>query len=560
MKLSLCGPEVPCGKYAAQAFEAAGLEVPPAGDQESVKGVLTQVQLGEADAGIVYLTDVLAAEGVEGIDLAADQQVVATYPAAVLADASNPEAAAAFLAFLTGDEAQVDPGGLRLRSAVSRPRVVRHDRAGGGRWAGAGACSWSSPSLALIARAPWSTAAEILGEPANRTALRLSLQVSLSALALSVSLGFPIAWVLARTDFPGRSLVRALVVLPMVVPPVVGGVALLVAFGRRGLVGQWLDRWFDIQLAYTTTAAVIAATFVSMPFFIVTVEAALRGVDRRYEDAARTLGASPGTVLRRITLPSIRGALGAGGALAWARALGEFGATITFAGSFAGRTQTMPLAINQALDTDVRGRDPAEPRAARRLRRRAGRAPRPLAGRRVSLSIAGRAQAGDLELEVDLSVEAGETLAVLGPNGAGKTTLLRALVGLLPLTSGTRRARRPGARRSCRPHLRAGRGPLDRRRLPGPAPVPDARRGRQRRLRAARDRHATRGGPGQGRRHGSARMGLADRARRRASARCRAERPSASRWPGRWRRHLAALLLDEPLAALDAEVRGQRAS
>jgi molybdate transport system permease protein len=209
------------------------------------------------------------------------------------------------------------------------------------------------PVVALVARAPWSTAGEILGEPSNRTALRLSLQVSLSALALSVGLGFPIAWVLARTDFPGRSLVRALVVLPMVVPPVVGGVALLVAFGRRGLVGQWLDRWFDVQLAYTTTAAVIAATFVSMPFFIVTVEAALRGVDRRYEDAARTLGASPGTVLRRITLPSIRGALGAGGALAWARALGEFGATITFAGSFAARTQTMPLAINQALDTDV---------------------------------------------------------------------------------------------------------------------------------------------------------------------------------------------------------------
>ena len=106
VKLSLCGAEVPCGKYAAQAFEQAGLAVPPAGDQENVKGVLTQVQLGEADAGIVYLTDVLAAEDVEGIDLATDQQIEATYPAAVLADASNPEAAAAFLAFLTGEEAQ----------------------------------------------------------------------------------------------------------------------------------------------------------------------------------------------------------------------------------------------------------------------------------------------------------------------------------------------------------------------------------------------------------------------------------------------------------------------
>jgi molybdate transport system permease protein len=210
-----------------------------------------------------------------------------------------------------------------------------------------------TPVVALITRAPWSSAGDIVTEPANRTALRLSLQVSLWALVLSVGLGFPIAWVLARVTFPGRQLVRALVTLPMVVPPVVGGVALLVAFGRRGLVGQWLDRWFDVQLAYTTTAAVLAATFVSLPFFVVTVEAALRGTDRRYEDAARTLGATPFTVLRRVTIPSIRGALGAGSALAWARALGEFGATITFAGSFAGRTQTMPLAINRALDTDV---------------------------------------------------------------------------------------------------------------------------------------------------------------------------------------------------------------
>lgn len=128
--------------------------------------------------------------------------------------------------------------------------------------------------------------------------------------------------------------------------------ALLLAFGPDGLVGQWLDRWFGIQLAFTTTAAVVAATFVSLPFFVITVESALRGVDRRYEDAALTLGASRGMVLTRLTLPSIRGALGAGAALSWARALGEFGATITFAGSFEGRTRTMPLAINQALKTD----------------------------------------------------------------------------------------------------------------------------------------------------------------------------------------------------------------
>jgi len=210
------------------------------------------------------------------------------------------------------------------------------------------------PVAALAIRAPWSDTLDVLRQPLTREALRLSVVVSLWAVGISVLAGFPIAWVLARAEVPGRSLLRALVTLPMVLPPVVGGVALLMAFGRRGLVGQWLDRWFDLQLAFTTPAAVLAATFVSMPFFVVTVEAALRGADRRHEDAARTLGAGPLTVLRRVTIPSIRGALGAGGVLAWARALGEFGATITFAGSFEGRTQTMPLAINRALEQDVR--------------------------------------------------------------------------------------------------------------------------------------------------------------------------------------------------------------
>jgi molybdate transport system permease protein len=209
------------------------------------------------------------------------------------------------------------------------------------------------PLVALVVRAPWGDAVDVLRQEEVRDALRLSLGVSLWALLLAVVLGFPIAWVLARFSFPGRALVRSLVLLPMVVPPVIGGVALLVAFGRRGLVGQYLDDWFGIRLAYTFTAAVLAATFVSLPFFVITVEAALRSVDRRYEDAARSLGASPSFVLRHITLPSIKGALGAGAALAWARALGEFGATITFAGRFPGRTETLPLAIYDFLDSDV---------------------------------------------------------------------------------------------------------------------------------------------------------------------------------------------------------------
>ena len=208
------------------------------------------------------------------------------------------------------------------------------------------------PVSALIVRAPWSSAAEILGQPANRVALRLSLEVSLWALVLSVAFGFPIAWLLARVPFPGRRVLRALVLLPMVLPPVVGGVALFFSFGRRGLFGQYLDRWFDFRLPFTTWGVVVAQTFVAMPFLVLTVEAALRQLDRRYEDAARTLGGSRWYVFRRVTLPTVRPALIAGAVLAWARALGEFGATITFAGNFPGTTQTMPLATYLALESN----------------------------------------------------------------------------------------------------------------------------------------------------------------------------------------------------------------
>ncbi len=211
------------------------------------------------------------------------------------------------------------------------------------------------PLLGLLWRAPWSDLWSVLGERASRDALRLSLECSLAATALSVVFGTPVAWMLARTSFPGRGFVRALAILPLVLPPVVGGVALFYAFGRRGLAGQWLDRWFDIRLPFTIWAAILAETFVSMPFFVLTVEGALRGLDARYEEAAATFGARRWTVLRRVTLPMIAPSLAAGMALSWARALGEFGATITFAGSFPGRTQTLPLAIYLAFEND----DPA---------------------------------------------------------------------------------------------------------------------------------------------------------------------------------------------------------
>ena len=164
--------------------------------------------------------------------------------------------------------------------------------------------------------------------------------------------GTPLAWVLARTEVPGRPLIRGLVLLPMVLPPVVGGVALLSAFSLRSPLGGWLDDTFGIQLTFSTAGAIMAETFVAMPFFVITVEAALRGTDQRFEDAAASLGASRATVFRRVTVPLIGPALAAGAVLAWARALGEFGATITFAGNIEGRTQTLPLAVYLRLETD----------------------------------------------------------------------------------------------------------------------------------------------------------------------------------------------------------------
>ncbi|HXX48702.1 MAG TPA: ABC transporter permease [Myxococcota bacterium] len=207
------------------------------------------------------------------------------------------------------------------------------------------------PLLALVWRAPWAELAAQLASPAAREALGLSLWCSLSATALSFVLGVPLAWLLARTAFPGQRLVRALVTLPMVLPPVVGGVALLLAFGRRGLLGAWLAA-LGVTLPFTTAGAVLAETFVALPFLVVAAEAGFRQVDSRLEEAAAVLGARPGFALRRVTLPLAAPALRAGAALCWARALGEFGATITFAGSFPGRTQTLPLAVYLALEHD----------------------------------------------------------------------------------------------------------------------------------------------------------------------------------------------------------------
>jgi len=207
------------------------------------------------------------------------------------------------------------------------------------------------PLVGLAARAPWGRAGDVLRAPATLDAFRLSLVVSTTATAFSFVFGFPLGWWLARGGGRAMAVVRPVVLLPLVLPPVVGGVGLLAALGRRGIVGAWLAR-LGIHLPFTTTGAILAATFVSLPLVALAVEGGFRALDPRFEDAAAAMGASRGYTLRRVTLPLLGAQVAAGLALGWARALGEFGATITFAGNLQGRTQTLPLAVYELLQTD----------------------------------------------------------------------------------------------------------------------------------------------------------------------------------------------------------------
>jgi len=208
------------------------------------------------------------------------------------------------------------------------------------------------PLVGLLSRVPWSRLPELLTGEVVGEALRISLVASVSATVLSFVMGVPLAWLLARVEFPGRSLVRGIVMLPLVMPPVVGGAALLFALGRRGLIGEPLYEATGFLLPYSIGGVILATTFVAMPFMVITAEGALRGLDRRFEGAAASLGASRWAVMRSVTLPMIAPSLVSGIVLTWARAFGEFGATVTFAGNLQGSTQTLPLAVFVSLEAN----------------------------------------------------------------------------------------------------------------------------------------------------------------------------------------------------------------
>ncbi|WP_371679941.1 ABC transporter permease [Streptomyces sp. NBC_01276] len=314
------------------------------------------------------------------------------------------------------------------------------------------------PLIGILVRTQWSELGTHLTSPGVVEALKLSLIVSFAALGLSLVLGVPLAWLLARVEFPGKTLVRSLVLLPMVLPPTVGGVALLLGFGRRGLLGPWLEDTFGIVFPFHTSGAVLAATFVAMPFLIISLEGTLAGLKPTYEETASSLGASPVRVFFTVTLPMVAPGLAAGAALAWARALGEFGATITFAGNLPGETQTLPLqvylllqdapeaatsvsllllAIAMGVLVALRGRwtgSVGRPRAGSAEPEPAAAVPaatEPPAPVHTTEPWPLHAEVTGFN-ELTLDAEPGTTIAVVGENGAGKTTLLRALLGLTP--------------------------------------------------------------------------------------------------------------------------------
>lgn len=329
------------------------------------------------------------------------------------------------------------------------------------------------PLAAMVSRVDWADFGSLVTSESARDALWLSLRTSATSTVLCILLGVPMAVVLARTSFRGQGVLRSLVLLPLVIPPVVSGIALLYTFGRKGLLGPTLDV-LGLEVAFSTAAVVMAQTFVALPFLVISLEGSLRTAGQRYEVVAATLGATPTTVFRRVTLPLVLPGLMSGAVLAFARSLGEFGATITFAGSLQGTTSTLPIQIylERVTDPDAAvalslvlvvvavlvigvagpGRGTVLDASRRPGRRDASPsvdhgpvptdddASRRPARRRASSSVPAAlvldATVTPRDVEVRLTVAAGETVALLGPNGAGKSTVLGVVAGLLHPSSG----------------------------------------------------------------------------------------------------------------------------
>jgi molybdate transport system permease protein len=213
----------------------------------------------------------------------------------------------------------------------------------------------SLPVIGLVVRAPWSRFTDLITSESAVAALRLSLYTGAVSTVLCILLGGPLAVVLARGSVPGMRVLRSVVLLPLVLPPVVGGLALLYLLGVSGFAGYALDMAFGVRVPFTTAAVILAQTFVAMPFLVVSLEGALRTGGERYESIAATLGASPWTVFHRITIPLMLPGLGSGTVLSFARCMGEFGATIAFAGSLQGVTRTLPLEVYLQRETDPDG-------------------------------------------------------------------------------------------------------------------------------------------------------------------------------------------------------------
>lgn len=208
------------------------------------------------------------------------------------------------------------------------------------------------PLAAMVSKVSWWQFIPLITSESSLTALGLSLQTSAASTVLCIVFGVPLALVLSRIRFPGQRLLRTFVLLPLVLPPVVGGIALLYTFGRHGLLGRSMEL-AGIQIAFSTTAVILAQTFVALPFLVVSLDGALRTVGTKYEAVAATLGARPTMVLRRVTIPLVLPGLASGAVLSFARCLGEFGATLTFAGSLQGVTRTLPLEIYLQRETDA---------------------------------------------------------------------------------------------------------------------------------------------------------------------------------------------------------------